>query len=274
MMDYKNKKISMEDVNKDIYLAMANSLQFPLNEIVAWAIFGDSTFVNENALLYSNYADITLDNALINKTHLELMNTIEQDIKQCIDENTDSVDFSTMNSTEDGINNILDKFLPAKCQELTLLLCQKDSTFKGFSIWWAALVIAYREMAIFAYKNGSYYLAMQLSESCKECQSQMMFKNIAFIEAYKKKLSKDRKKNGSKGGSQKGVNYSEPKQKALDYHDKYFSGKHSSGRFIYSGDKASRKILEHFDKIKDSLGYEPKPLAKHILAHRKQHFKD
>ena len=263
-MDYKNKKITMEDLNKDIYLAMANSLRFPLNEIVAWAIFGDSTFVNENAMLYSNYADINLDDALINKSHLELMNTIEQDIKQYIDENTDTADFSTMNSTEDVINNILDRFLPTKCQELTLLFCQKDSTFKGFSIWWAALIIAYREMAIFAYKHGSYYLAMQLSESCKECQSQMMFKNIAFIEAYKKKLSKDHKKNGSKGGSQKGVNYSEPKQKALDYHDKYLDSKNEKDKYVYSNDKAAREIIAHFK----NLGYAERSLSNVISKHR------
>ena len=198
-MDYKNKEITMEDLNQDIYLAMANSLRFPLNEIVAWAIFGDSTFVNENDMLYSNYADITLDNALINKSHLELMNTIEQDIKQCIDENTHSIDFSTLHSTNEGIDNILDKFLPNKYEELTSLLCQKDNVFKGLPIWWAALVIAYREVAIFAYKNGSYYLAMQLSESCKECQSQMMFKNIAFIKAHKKKISNINKKNSITG---------------------------------------------------------------------------
>ncbi len=186
----------MEDVNKNIYLTMASSLRSPLNEIVAWAVFGDSTFVNKNAMLYSNYADINLDNALINESHLELMNTIEQDIKKCIDENTDSVDFSTIHSTNEGVNNILDKFLPDKYEELTSLLRQKDSIFKGLPIWWAALVIAYREIAIFAFKNGSYYLAMQLSEFCKECQSQMMFKNIAFIQAHKKKLSNRNKIGG------------------------------------------------------------------------------
>ena len=273
MMDYKNKKISMEDVNKDIYLAMANSLKFPLNEIVAWAIFGDSTFVNENAKLYSNYADITLDNALINESHLELMNTIEQDIKQCIDENTDKVDFSTMHSTNEGINNILDIFLPAKCQELTLLLRQKDSIFRGLPIWWAALVIAYRELAIFAYKNGSYYLAMQFSESCNECQSQMMFKNIAFIKAYQEKLSKEQKKNGSKGGSKKGVNYSEPKRKALDYHDKYLSDKNNKDKFVYSNDKAAREIITYFESKSKHLGYAERSLSNIIREHRNKQIK-
>ena len=252
-MDYKNKKISMEDVNKDIYLAMANSLKFPLNEIVAWAIFGDNTFVNENALLYSNYADTTLDNALINESHLELMNTIEQDIKQCIDENTDNVDFSTMHSTNEGINNILDIFLPAKCQELNLLLRQKDSIFRGLPIWWAALVIAYRELAIFAYKNGSYYLAMQFSESCNECQSQMMFKNIAFIKAYQEKLSNINKTNSITGW--KGI-VEKQRRRYLEI-DRQYSKK--LGRKTYIKDAAEFIYFNHndfnmgFETIRDHL---------------------
>lgn len=79
---------------------------------------------------------------------------------------------------------------------------------------------------------------------------------------------------GSKGGSKKGENYSEPRQKALDYHDKFFSKKKENGKFVYSAEKASRIIIEHFDKIREPLGYEPRPLARHINAHRKKHFKD
>ncbi|SNT69838.1 hypothetical protein [Psychrobacter sp. LV10R520-6] len=272
-MSYKNKKITMEDFNKDIYIVMANSLRFPLNEIVAWAIFGDSTFVNDNAMLYSNYADITLDNALIDESHLELMNTIEEDIKQFIDENTDSVDFSTMASTESGMNNILNIFLPAKYEALTLLLSQKDSVFKGFPIWWAAIVIAHREISIFAFKNGSYYLAMQFSEFCKECQARMMFKNVAFIKAYQKKLTKVHKKNGSKGGSQKGVNYSEPKQKALDYHDKYLSDRNEKGKPIHSNDKSAREILSYFERKSVHLGYTERSLSNIISKHRNKQIK-
>ena len=181
--------LTMEGVNKDIYIAMASSLQFPLNEIVAWAIFGDSTFVEDNALLYSNYADVSLDTDIINPEHLELMNNIEQDIKQCIDKNSQNVDLSTIDSSTRGINIILDEFLPKKYNELMFLTTKKNSSFKGLPIWWAALIIAYREMGIFAFKIRRYYVAMQLNEFCKECQSQAMFKNIAFIKAYQKKLS-------------------------------------------------------------------------------------
>lgn len=79
-------------------------------------------------------------------------------------------------------------------------------------------------------------------------------------------------KSSKKGGDTKEANYSKPRQKALDYHDRFFAKKDSNGKFIYSGEKASRKIIEHFDRIGESLGYEPRPLAKHIYAHRKQYF--
>lgn len=263
----------MEDVNKSPKVTMKLNLSYPINELVAWAIFGDSTFIKDNAFLYSNYAEPNANTAFINTAHIELMNSIEQDIRQCIDENSQNVDFSTIDSTTKDINIILDEFLPKKYTELTLLMTKKNSAFKA-PIWWAALVIAYREMALFAFSNDNFYVAIQLSEFCRECQAQMVFKNIAFIEAYQKKLSEKHKKDGSKGGSQKGTNYSEPKKKALDYHDRYFSEKNSNGSFIYSGDKASRKILEYFDGIGDSLGYEPKSLVRHINAHRNQHFKD
>lgn len=267
------ESFTMDDVNKSPKATMKISLNYPMNELIAWGIFGDSTFLEPDDFLYSNYSESQASTCLINKAHIELMNSIEQDVKQCIAENSHNVNFSTIESTNKGIESILNSFLPKKYAELMPLVTKKNSLFRA-PIWWAALVIGYREMALFAFSNDNFYVAMELHEFCRECQAQMVFKNVAFIKDYQEKLAKTLKENGSKGGSQKGVNYSEPKQKALDYHDKYFSGKYSNGRFIYSGDKASRKILEHFDKIKDSLGYEPKPLAKHILAHRKQHFKD
>lgn len=273
-MSDSNEILTMEDMNKDIYRAMANSLQFPLNEIVAWGIFGDSTFVEDNALLYSNYADASLDTDIINSEHLELMNSIEQDVKHCIAENSHNVDFSTIDSAEKGIEHILDGFLLVKYEELTLLMTKKNSSFKGFPISWAALIIAYREMGIFAYQNGSYYVAMQLSEFCKECQARAMFKNIAFIKAYQKKLSEKHKKDGSKGGSMKGINYSEPKKKALDYHDKYLSDKNEKGKHVYSNDKASIEIIEHFTRKKEDLGYAPRSLSNIIRQHRDKQTKD
>ncbi|MGM8885213.1 hypothetical protein ACS8FD_04665 [Psychrobacter sp. 1U2] len=193
------KSITMEDLNKDICMTMANSLRFPLNEIVAWAIFGDSNFsLPENSLIYSNYADLHIDSTKINPEHLELMSSIEESVIKCIDQNKDSVNFSTIDSSYEGINSILDRFLSAKYQELDSLIHQKNSAFKDSSIRWAVLIIAYREMAIFAFKNGSYYVAMQLNEFCKDCQSQIMFKNIKFIDEHKKKLSDSNRKAANK----------------------------------------------------------------------------
>ena len=189
-MNNDTKETAMEDVNNDLHLTIARNLLFPLNEIVAWAIFGDSTFlVPEESLIYSNYADLSLDTDIINSKHLELMNNIEQDIKQQIDKNADNVDFSTRDSANKDIKKILDDFLPRKYKELGILVFKKNTRFKGAPIWWAALVIAYREVAFFAFKNGSYYVAIQLHEFCKDCQAQMMFKNVAFDKDHKNKLS-------------------------------------------------------------------------------------
>lgn len=262
-----NENITMEDVNKSLYATMKINLTFPINEIVAWAIFGDSTFLEPTNFLYSNYSESCEHSLLINKAHIELMNSIERDVKDCIAENSHKVDFTTIDSANRGIENILDTFLPKKYAELTPLIIRKSNPFKA-PIWWAALVIAYREMALFAFNNDSFYVAMQLNEFCRECQAQMVFKNVAFVDTYKKKLSKAHKKNGSKGGSQKGVNYSKPKQKALDYHDKYLSGINEKGKFIYSSDKASIKIIEHFAKRKEDLGYAPRSLSNVIRQHR------
>ena len=97
----------------------------------------------------------------------------------------------------------------------------------------------------------------------------MVFKNIAFIEAYQKKLSEKHKKDGSKGGSQKGINYSEPKKKALDYHDKYLSDKNEKGKPVYSNDKSAREILSYFEKKSVHLGYTERSLSNLISKHRK-----
>ena len=87
-------------------------------------------------------------------------------------------------------------------------------------------------------------------------------------------ISNQYKKNGTKGGAQKGINYSEPREKALDYHDQHFSKKNEDGKFTYSNDKASEKIIDHFKQKKEDLGYEIRSLSKHVSSHRKQHFKD
>ncbi|MBH0007386.1 hypothetical protein [Psychrobacter sp. SWN149] len=193
-MSNEAEKFTMDDVNKSLYVTMKLNLRYPINEIVAWSIFGDTTSLEPNTLLYSNYSEGIVKNISINKAHIELMNNIEQDIKQYISKNIHNVDFSTVDSADEGINDLLDDFLPKKHKELALLSFEKNSIFKGYPIWWASLVIAYREMAIFAFSNENYYVAIQLSEFCRECQAQMVFKNVVFIDQYKKKFSGMNKK--------------------------------------------------------------------------------
>lgn len=87
-------------------------------------------------------------------------------------------------------------------------------------------------------------------------------------------LSRNYRRIGAKGGSQKGINYSEPQQKALNYHDKYLSDKNERGKFICSNDKAAREIIAHFEGKSDGLGYAERSLSNILSTHRKKHFKD
>ncbi|WP_201624059.1 hypothetical protein [Psychrobacter immobilis] len=189
-----NKNITMEDINKNLHATIKLNLLSPKNEIVAWAVFDNRTLTESNVPSYSSYAELDMNSSSINSAHIELMDSIEEDIKQLIDESIHSVDFSTMDSTYKSINKILDIFLPKKYKELTSLSFKENSFFKDAPIWWAAIVIAYREMALFAFVNDNFYLAIYLNEFCKECQLQMVFKNLAFIKDYQKKLSAMNKK--------------------------------------------------------------------------------
>ena len=87
-------------------------------------------------------------------------------------------------------------------------------------------------------------------------------------------LASNYKSIGKKGGNKKAENYKKPREKALDYHDQHFSKKNEDGKFTYSNDKASEKIIDHFKQKKEDLGYEVRSLSKHVSSHRKQYFKD
>lgn len=271
-MSSSSESSRMDYINKSLHATMRLNLRYPINEIVAWGIFGDGTFLKPDQLLYSNYSESNIETVSLNPDHIELINNIEEDIKKIIAENSHKVDFSTMSSTQRGINKILDKCIKIKLKDLAPQLFEKKTVFKGYPIWWASLIISYREMAIFAFNNGNYYVAIQLNEFCRDCQARMVFRNVVSVEDHKKELSKKFKETGSRGGSQKGFNYQEPKEKALNYHDEHFSKKNKNGKFVYSNALAAREIVSHFDKKGQSLGYADNSLANIISQHRKQHF--
>lgn len=82
------------------------------------------------------------------------------------------------------------------------------------------------------------------------------------------------KERGVKGGSQKGANYSEPKQKALNFHDEYLGAKNEKGKFTYSNDKSAREIISYFEKKSIHLGYTERSLSNIISKHRREQDKD
>ena len=87
-------------------------------------------------------------------------------------------------------------------------------------------------------------------------------------------LSLNYKKIGAKGGSQKALNYREPQQKALIYHDKHLSKKNKKGKYNYSNDKAAREIISYFESKSESLGYAERSLSNIISKHRNNKIKD
>lgn len=267
------ENFTMEDVNKSLYVTIKLNLRHPLNKIVIWGIFGDGNYLKkDNSFIYSNYADI--EDFLIKPEHVDFIDGIEKEIKHFIHKRAHSVDFSTMDSADKGMADILDDYLRQKNEEIVALMKKKKKRKIAVNapIFWAPLIISHREMALFAFENGSYYLAIQYHEACREFLTRLMFNNVGFIREYQKMLAAKNKKIASKGGSQKGINYSKPREIALDYHDKHFSQQDENGRFIYSSARAAKEIVQHFDKINQSLGYEPSSLANIISPHRKQHF--
>lgn len=78
---------------------------------------------------------------------------------------------------------------------------------------------------------------------------------------------------GSKGGNTKGKIYSPDKEKALAYHDKFFTKKKENGKWLHNNAKTARKIDKHFTDIDDCLKYEVSYLAILIGTHRRNNFK-
>ncbi|MGP9519106.1 hypothetical protein [Psychrobacter sp. AOP7-C1-14] len=138
-------------------------------------------------------------------------------------------------------------------------------------------VILHRQLAILAYDIGFYHISCKQHEVAMLIYGGLNITTKIDVEQYLREdevLSRNYKTIGAKGGAQKGANYSKPKEKALEYHDQHFSKKNEDGKFIYSNDKASEKIIDHFKQEKEDLGYEVRSLSKHISLHRKQQFKD
>lgn len=169
-----------------------------------------------------------------------------------------------------GTNPLLNEVL----REHTI---EEQDRLLGYDLVEVFRVILHRQLAILAYDMGFYHI------SCKQHELAVLIYgglNIAnridadqYLEA-SEVLARNYKKIGSKGGSQKGINYSEPKQKALSYHDKYLSDKNEKGRFIYSNDKAAREIISYFESKSESLGYAERSLSNIIRKHRNRQTTD
>lgn len=138
-------------------------------------------------------------------------------------------------------------------------------------------LMLYKELAYLAFDNGLYDI------SCWHHEATVLMYGSAITNdrlnpsdyvAESDILSRNYRLIGSKGGSQKGINYKEPKQKALNHHDRYLSKKNDKDKFIYSNDKAAREIISYFERKSVYLGYTERSLSNIISKHRNRQTKD
>lgn len=138
-------------------------------------------------------------------------------------------------------------------------------------------LMLYKELAYLAFEHGLYDVSCWHHEATVLMYGGAItnerFNPSEYIEE-SEVLSRNYREIGAKGGSQKGINYSEPKQKALDYHDKCLSEKNEKGKYIYSNDKAAREIISYFERKSEHLGYTERSLSNIISKHRKRQTKD
>ena len=137
-------------------------------------------------------------------------------------------------------------------------------------------LMLYKELAYLAFEHGLYDVACWHHEA-----TVLMYGGAITNERFNPSdyidesevLSRNYRRIGAKGGSQKGINYSEPKQKALIYHDKHLSEKNEKGKYIYSNDKAAREIISYFERKSEHLGYTERSLSNIISKHRSRQAK-
>lgn len=137
-------------------------------------------------------------------------------------------------------------------------------------------LMLYKELAYLAFDNGFYDVSCWHHEATVLMYGGSItnerFNPSDYVEE-SEVLSRNYRRIGAKGGSQKGINYQEPKEKALNYHDKHFSKKNENCKFIYSADKAAEQIIDHFKQEKEDLGYAVRSLSNIISKHRNVNIK-
>lgn len=148
---------------------------------------------------------------------------------------------------------------------------EEQDRLMGYDLVEVFRIILHRQLAILAYDMGFYHISCKQHELAMLIYGGLNIANRIDVDQYLEEvevLSRNYKKIGSKGGSQKSINYSEPQKKALNYHDKYLADKNERGKFIYSNDKSAREIITYFESKSVHLGYAERSLSNIISKHR------
>lgn len=193
MMDYKNKKISMEDVNRSPKAAIKCMISKPFNPVIAYAAFADKNNLNDIGML----GDLInpKHEGLVNPEHIEILDDIERRIKIHIKNNANNIDFSTYDNAFDSLMSVSNTFVKEERNKILKGLIYKKNTKHLVAWgWWGTNIIINRELSLTAYANSHYQVAILFHSISKELHLQSFFTNIHSIKMRNNELSASGKK--------------------------------------------------------------------------------
>lgn len=196
-----------EDINRDLNATIKQMITEPSKLEVAWIFFGDGlTFYEDSAK--KNLGDTD---------YYSLINNIEIDIKKCIKSNLDKIDFASYKDALKDINQIiLDFVLNVRDNELYEIENKKPELGVGFH---ASHMIFLREMALVAFKNSHYSLALELHLRCKELVSVIVETDKIAPKFLEYKMSTNNKKKADNRWSKHNQTRPEKKKQYLQIMD-------------------------------------------------------
>ncbi|TXD96535.1 hypothetical protein ES754_10380 [Psychrobacter frigidicola] len=180
-MNDDSKKITMEDVNRNLHATFKVMISKPLNNVIACAAFADRNNPND-------YEDV------INPEYEELLDSIENLIHKYVKDNDNKINFSTYESTFDSLELLSKNFFLEETHNILEDLVSKYEK----KIWaWgilAAHIIMNRVLSLAAFANGHYQVSYLFHETAKETHLHTVFTNIHFMTALKNELSRRNRK--------------------------------------------------------------------------------
>ena len=144
-----------EDMNRDLDATIKQIISEPSNLEIEWAVFRDEL------IFYRNKTNKKLGNS----RYFELINNIEIDANQYITDNLDLIDFSSYENCMKDINKIIFDFV-TNVLDNRLYEMGNSQIMEG-SGYYSSHIIILRQMALLAYNQSHYGVAMELHTQSK-----------------------------------------------------------------------------------------------------------